>query len=172
MLEFARWLAQTKISLAIQTHLWVIPTVQSIHIVAIGIVMASVFMIDLRVLGWAGADETFRDTTRRFAPWLWGALVVLFATGVLMVLGEPVRELSSLSFWLKMCLIVIGVSLAVVFQRTLGRLDGGWERASISPVAAKCLATVTLLVWCGIVILGRLIAYDHVWGSWSLAPVT
>jgi len=34
------WLAQTSLSLAIQTHEWVVPTVQSIHIVAIGIVMA------------------------------------------------------------------------------------------------------------------------------------
>ena len=117
-LEFARWLAQTSISLTIQTHLWVIPTVQSIHIVAIGIVLSSVFMVDLRVFGWAWTDETLRQTTRRFAPWLWGALAVLLATGLLMVVGEPVRELLSLSFWLKMCLIGVGASLAIGFQLT------------------------------------------------------
>jgi hypothetical protein len=167
MLEFARWLAQTSISLTIQTHLWVIPTVQSIHIVAIGIVLSSVFMVDLRVFGWAWTDETLRQTTRRFAPWLWGALAVLLATGLLMVVGEPVRELLSLSFWLKMCLIGVGASLAIGFQLTLGRHDGDWEAASPQHWRARCLATVTLLVWCSIVILGRLIAYDYVWGSWS-----
>jgi hypothetical protein len=36
--------------------------------------------------------------------------------------------------------------------------------------SVKSLAIVTLLIWVGIVILGRLIAYDHVWGSWSVAP--
>ena len=31
------------------------------------------------------------------------------------------------------------------------------------------MAVVTFLIWLGIIILGRLIAYDHVWGSWSPA---
>jgi putative copper export protein len=172
MLEFAHWLAQTRISLAIQTNFWVIPTVQSIHIVAIGIVLSSVFMVDLRVFGWAGTDQTLGQTTRRFAPWLWGALGVLFVTGVLMVVGEPVRELLSLSFWLKMSLIIVGAALAVGFQLTLGRNERDWEESSASSRTTKILATVTFLVWCSVVVLGRLIAYDHVWGRWSLAPVT
>ena len=64
----------------IQTHEWIIPTVQSVHIVAIGIVLASVFMIDLRILGVAGRDQSLVDTTARFGPWLSGALGVLLVT--------------------------------------------------------------------------------------------
>jgi len=63
--EFAQWLSETRLSLAIQTHLWVIPTIQSIHIVCIGMVLAAVFMIDLRIFGWAGRDQTLLQTTRR-----------------------------------------------------------------------------------------------------------
>jgi hypothetical protein len=172
MLDFAHWLAQTRISLAIQTHFWVIPTVQSIHIVAIGIVLSSVFMMDLRVWGWAGTDQTLGQMTRRFAPWLWGALGVLLVTGVVMVVGEPVRELLSLSFWLKMSLILVGSALAAGFQLTLGRTEREWDESSVSSWKTRVLATVTFLVWCGVVVLGRLIAYDYVWGRWSLAPVT
>ena len=127
MLDFAQWLAQTGISLAIQTNLWVIPTIQSIHIVAIGVVLSSVFMLDLRVLGWAGTDQTLGETSRRFAPWLWGALGVLFVTGLVMVIGEPVRELLSLSFWLKMSMIVVGAVLVAGFQVTLARNARPWE---------------------------------------------
>jgi uncharacterized membrane protein SirB2 len=163
MHEFAQWLAQTQASLVVQTHLWIIPTIQSIHIVAIGIVVVSVFMVALRIFGWAGQDQTLRQTARRFAPWLWGALVVLLITGVLMVVGEPVRELMSLSFWLKMSLLAVGIALAVAFQIQL-------KRDLRETPATKSLAIVTLLVWCSIIILGRLIAYDHVWGSWSLNP--
>jgi uncharacterized membrane protein len=172
MLDFAHWLAQTRISLAIQTHFWVIPTVQSIHIVAIGIVMSSVFMMDLRVFGWVGTDQTLGQMTRRFAPWLWSALSVLFVTGGLMVVGEPVRELLSLSFWLKMSLILVGAAVVAGFQLTLKRKDGDWEKSFANRRTTKCLAMVTFLVWCCIVILGRLIAYDYVWGRWSLAPIT
>ena len=172
MLDFAHWLAQTRISIAIQTHFWVIPTVQSIHIVAIGIVMSSVLMMDLRVFGWAGTDQTVTQMTRRFAPWLWSALGVLFTTGMLMVVGEPVRELLSLSFWLKMSLIIVGAAFAAGFQMTLGRHEGDWEESFVSRRTTKCFAMATFLVWCSIVILGRLIAYDHVWGRWSLNPGT
>ena len=40
----------------------------------------------------------------RFGPWLTAALVVLLATGIVMIIGEPARELLTLSFWLKMIL--------------------------------------------------------------------
>src|SRR5215470_11778612 len=121
MLPFTDWLSRTSVSIAIQAHEWVIPTVQSIHIVAIGIVLASVFMIDLRVLGLAGRDQSLRETTGRFGPWLTGALCVLLATGVLMVIGEPARELLAFSFWLKMFLVALGSVIAAVFQWTLKR---------------------------------------------------
>jgi putative copper export protein len=170
MLEFARWLAETRVSLAIQTNLWVIPTIQSIHIAAIGIVLSSLFMMDLRLLGWGGADQTVRETARRFAPWLWGALAVLLTTGVLMIVGEPVRELLSLSFWLKMALILVGVAFVAVFQQALGRNERYWEETGANRWTTRCLAVATFLVWCSVVVLGRLIAYDYVWGSWSLAP--
>lgn len=166
MFEFTSWLSQTSLSLAIQTHEWIIPTVQSIHIVAIGVVLASVFMIDLRILGLAGRDQSLLETTNRFGPWLSGALCVLLATGILMVVGEPARELLAFSFWFKMCLVAIGTIVASVFQITLRRNQDRWEKSrSIKP-----LAILTFLMWVGIIILGRLIAYDHVWGSWSLSP--
>lgn len=171
MNDFAQWLAGTNLSLAIQANLWVIPTVQSIHIVCIGIVVASVFMIDLRIFGWASRDQTLSQTVRRFGPWLWAALVVLLVTGVLMVIGEPVRELMSLSFWLKMTLLAIGIVIATLFQIALRRNSPHWEQTVINRWTTKSLAVLTFLVWCSIIILGRLIAYDHVWGSWSLQPV-
>jgi uncharacterized protein DUF6644 len=164
------WLSQTPLSLAIQTHRWVVPTIQSIHIVAIGVVVASVFMIDLRVLGWAGRDQTLVETVDRFGPWLSWALGVLLVTGALMVIGEPARELLSFSFWLKMCLVAIGTLVAAAFQIALRRHEHRWEHSLVKRWTTKSLAVLTLLIWVCIIILGRLIAYDHVWGAWSLAP--
>jgi hypothetical protein len=148
---FAAWLSQTSLSLAIQTHEWVIPTIQSIHIAAIGIALVSAFMIAFHVLGWTGSDQTLADTRQRFGPWLAASLVVLLMTGALMVLGEPARELLAFSFWLKMVLIVAGTLLIALVSRR----------------GTKALGVLTLLVWVSIIFLGRLIAYDHIWGSWS-----
>ena len=153
--EFAEWLSHTSPSILIQTHnASVIPTIQSIHIIAIGVVLTSVLMIDLRILGWAGHDQTLRETTDRFGPWLSWALLVQLITGISMVVGEPVRALLSFSFWLKMSLVVVGALIQTLVNRR----------------SVKWLTIVTLLMWVGIVILGRLIAYDYVWGSWSLKP--
>ena len=153
--EFAEWLSHTSPSMLIQTHnAWVIPTIQSVHIIAIGVVLTSVLMIDLRILGWAGHDQTLRETTDRFGPWLSWALLVQLITGISMVVGEPVRALLSFSFWLKMSLVVVGALIQTLVNRR----------------SVKWLAIVTLLMWVGIVVLGRLIAYDYVWGSWSLKP--
>ncbi len=166
MHRFVDRLAQTSLSLAVQTNEWVIPTVQSIHIVAIGVALGSVFMVTLRILGWAGRDESLARMNQRFGPWLTWALVVLLATGIVMIIGEPARELLTLSFWLKMALLFIGTAVAVAFQRAVRRHQERWESAA-GAAGVRVLAVTTLLIWLAIVVLGRLIAYDRVWGSWS-----
>jgi hypothetical protein len=167
--QFALWLASTPPSVFIQEHnAWAIPAIQSVHIVGIALVMGSVLMIDLRILGLAWTDQTLRQTSSRFGPWLTGSLWLLLVTGLLMVVGEPVRELVTFSFWLKMALVAAGTVVAVAFQRALRR-DGRFENTAPSG-SMKTLAVVTFLVWICVIFLGRLIAYDHVWGSWSPAP--
>ena len=168
MKPFALWLSTTFPSVYIQEHnAWAIPLIQSIHIVGIAMVMGSALMIDLRILGWAGTDRTLRQTTGRFGPWLTGSLWVLLATGILMVIGEPVRELVTFSFWLKMALVAIGVLIAAIFQASLRRHDEPWEHSLVHRPSIKALAILTFLIWACIIVLGRLIAYDHVWGAWS-----
>jgi hypothetical protein len=164
--QFAEWLSKTSPSVFIQDHnSWVIPMIQSIHIVGIAVVMGSVFMIFLRIMGWAGTDQTLRQTTARFGPWLTGALWLLLVTGALMVIGEPVRELVTVSFWLKMLLVAISTVIASLFQRAVReREDSLLGRASV-----KSLAILSFLIWTCIIVLGRLIAYDHIWGKWSPA---
>lgn len=151
MKPFAEWLAQTAPSLAIQSHEWVIPTVQSIHILAICAFTSSALLIDLRVLGLVWKDQSLADTLSRFWPWLTGALVVLLLTGLLMIVGEPPRELLAISFWMKMTLVLA----AATVQATLRRRP------------ARPLAAAALLIIVGAIVLGRLIAYDYVWGPWS-----
>ena len=169
--QFAEWLSTTSPSVFIQNHnSWVIPAIQSIHIVGIGVVVGSVFMIDLRILGLAGMDQTLRQTTNRFGPWLTGALWLMLATGILMVIGEPVRELVTFSFWLKMFLVAVGAVIAAVFRNMSKKHEQRVGRQHSSPADPfKGLAILTFLIWVCIIVLGRLIAYDHVWGSWSPA---
>lgn len=173
MREFAQWLEESPLSVFIKSVVWIIPTVQTIHIVTVGVVFVSMLMIALRVLGLIRTDQAFGDVLKRFTPWLWGGLAVMTATGLILVLGEPVREFYSSSFWVKMLLLAVAVASGAYFLRAiapakLASLPGAGAPEFSLPV--KYAAGVTIALWLGVIFLGRAIAYDiEVWGDWSLA---
>lgn len=153
MHHFATWLGDTPLSLAIQQRTWLVALVQAIHILALSVVFSSMLLIALRSLGRFRADETPEQVWTRFAPWLWRGLAVLAITGLVLIVGEPVRQAGALSFWLKMGLLVLAVL--------------GIRRLRTQPSTA--LASLVILCWIAIVFLGRAIAYDlEVWGGWHL----
>jgi len=161
--ELAEWLQGTSFSVTIQSVSWVVPLLQSIHIVTIGVVFVSSFMIALRVLGRIRTDEPFAAVWGQFSPWLWGGLGVMAVTGGLLVVGEPVREATSLSFWMKMILLVVAVAGTALFGRSLAAA----ARVEF-PSGAKGAAVALLVLWIAIIFLGRAIAYDvEVWGPLS-----
>src|SRR5687767_10554424 len=127
MLGFAQWLEMTPMSVTIKSVEWIVPLVQSIHILTLAIVFVSLATIAMRVVGWMRMDQAFGVVVDRFAPWIRKGLVVLLLTGLILIVGEPIRQLMSLSFWLKMALLAIGVSTAIAFQRSLAPavLSGG-----------------------------------------------
>ena len=168
---FTDWIAATAPSVLIQhNEAWVIPTVQSIHIAGIGVVLACILMLTLRILGYAGMDQTLTQTLDRFGPWLKWALWVLLGTGILMIIGEPERELITFSFWAKMTLVVLGTGIAFGFQRLLKSRGPDFEKSLETRREVKVMAVATLVIWLTIVFLGRFIAYDHIWGP--LSPAT
>ena len=170
MSHFAEWLSTTALSVFLQVHnAWAIPVIQSIHIVGITIIMGSVFMVMLRILGWAGTDQTLMQTTRRFGPWFTGAMGLQLITGILMVIAEPMRELVNFSFWLKMLLVAAGVTLGATFLVKLPQHENEWEKTIINRRSIKSLAILAFVLWICVILLGRFIAYDHIWGAWSPA---
>jgi hypothetical protein len=167
--DFVSWLSMTPLSVFLQARPWTIMTLQSIHIMAIGVVLGSVFMITLRLWKTAGLDQTVVQTQRRFGPWLLGALITLVVTGSFLVIAEPRREFFAFSFWMKMTLLVVGVSIAGAFHMSLKKNAALWEETLAGHGFVKFLAAFTLVVWLCIIVLGRLIAYDYLWGPLSPA---
>jgi hypothetical protein len=157
------WLAATPLSAMIGGTHWVVPAVQTIHILAIAVVLSSVLMVELRVLGFAGRSQSMAQTLRRFLPWLSGGLVVLAATGALLVVGEPARSLVNAAFWTKMGLLAIALAATLGYQRAQWRGTQGPAAGAPAGVAARGIAVLVLLLWFAIAVAGRWIAYagDH-----------
>jgi hypothetical protein len=163
--SFATWLYATAPSVFLRSQeVWIIPTIQSIHIIGIATAIGSAFMIAMRVTGWLGTDQTLLQTQQRFGPWLAGALWLLLASGALLVLAEPPREVDTISFWLKMGLVALMAAIAFAYQRSVRRNDQQWEAAVVGKATIKWAALLTFVVWAAIIMLGRFIAYDQVWG--------
>ncbi len=166
MQSFANWLVDTAPSIALAKSSWVVPAMQTTHIVAIAILFASVLMVGLRVMGWAGRDETLGATVERFCPWFWGSLAILAMTGMILTVAEPPRQLLAISFWLKMSTLAIAIAIAVLFLRSIDRNAAYWEGAARP--RTKVFGIVTFCVWCLVVFLGRFIAFDEqIWGRFS-----
>jgi uncharacterized membrane protein len=164
----ANWLASTAFSQTVQTVSWIIPLLQSIHILMIGVVFVSALMIALRVLGQVRADQPFDLVWKRFAPWMWTAIAIMAVTGLTLVVGEPEREFTALSFWIKMSLLVIGITSTVVYGRAVRAAAPAGSAAEFS-LAARAGSVFIVVLWLAVIFLGRAIAYDkEVWGSLSL----
>lgn len=163
MRSFAEWLAGTPPSLMLAQSSWIVPTAQTIHIVAISILWSSVLMVGLRLMGWAARSQALSATVERFRPWFWYALSVLAVTGIILIVTEPPRELLAVSFWLKMSTLAVAIALSAAFLRSVDRNAASWE--TVAGLQPKVLGTITFSVWCLVVFLGRFIAYDEqIWG--------
>jgi len=168
MVELLIELSQSPLSLAMATSPWVVPTMQSIHIMAIAVVFISILVTALRVVGISWRGVSIRQTVDRFAPWAWTALALLVLTGLILIMAEPIRELMAISFWVKMALLVALIVISARFMRTVR------TNASLADTEAKgdpgmrrtAILTVAMLVV--IIFMGRFIAYDPlIWGSAS-----
>ena len=157
--QFCDWLSQTPISLLFQTVEWIIPAVQSVHILAIAIVMSSVVMVDLRLMGLVGHGQSISATTRRFIPWVWWSLVVLLISGMVLITAEPRRDLLNPVFQAKILLIVVAIVVTAIFQEVVRRNMEFWDMSPSRRAGALATAVVSLLIWTAIVGCGRWIAY-------------
>ena len=157
--SFCDWLANTPVSMVIQSVSWIIPMVQSVHIMAVTVVVGAVLAVDMKLLGVVGRGSPISAATRRFLPWLWVALVVLLLTGSILTAAEPRRELINNVFRLKMALILVVCTVTGAFQLAVSRNAAAWGDTPSNQWQARLLAIATLAIWIAIIMCGRWIAY-------------
>lgn len=153
------WIDQTPLSQAIQVTNWVVPAVQTVHILAIAVVASSALMIDLRLIGLFWADRPMKDVSSRFLPFVWWPLLILFATGAIMIISEPARSLKNPAFQLKMVLLVAALIVTGLIQFFRRRNTGFGDLSPGPHPVAVTVAVISLALWSAIIFAGRWIAY-------------
>ena len=156
--ELALWISDSGLTLWIVSNFWILPVIQVLHILAIAASFASVLMINARMLGIAGSGS-MAETANRYIRVLWWSLAALVLTGVLMIIAEPVRELINPIFWIKMVLVVFGVTVVIWFHKgVLRHVAAGRDIVA----GDKATGLFLVLLWCVIMLCGRWIAYAPV----------
>lgn len=156
---FCHRLAATPVSEAIQATEWVIPAVQTAHIVLVGALLSSVLMVNLRLLGVTAGSRPVAAVAARFLPVVWYCLPVLLATGATLIIAEPSRSLENPVFLLKMVLLMLAAVVTLGCQIPLRRDPRFWDRSSARRRLAAAVVCLSLPLWIAIVCAGRWIAY-------------
>ena len=157
--SFCTELSATALSQALQATEWIIPAVQTVHIVAVATVITSILLVDLRLLGVAGRHQPIAAVANRYLPTVWYVLPVLLLTGATLIIAEPSRSLQNPVFALKMGLLVLAAGVTLLCQLPLRKDSGYWEKTQPRRRIAVLIGLLSLPLWIAILFAGRWIAY-------------
>jgi len=157
--QFCDWLSRTDISVAFQSANWFVPLVQTVHIIAIAILLTTVYVIGFRLIGISRSVQPLARLAARSAPWIWTALSVLLVSGILLTVTEPARELLNWVFRIKMLLVLILAGALWIVQTRTRRDLTYWSESPARRRAARAVGVGFIIIGAGIVTAGRWIAY-------------
>jgi hypothetical protein len=168
LLPFCEWLASTPWSIALHESLYVYPLLESVHVLTLTLFVGLAVILDLRLLGLTMREVPVSDFSARVLPWTKLGFAVMLTSGLLLFYAIPVRNYQNIFFRLKvMMLILAGLNVWIFHSRVEKRVSE-WDRAAVTPLAARATAVVSLVLWACIVVAGRMIAYN--WFDCDIQP--
>lgn len=156
-MDLFTWLEETPLAITVGESLWVYPFLLSLHVTGLAILVGIFAMLDLRLLGSFGQIRI--GSLLPVIRFAWIGLAINALSGALLFTSQASYFVTSAPFLLKISMIVIGAALAVVIQRRLREArdesSGEWTISG----GTKAVAVLSLAMWLGAIIAGRLIAY-------------
>ena len=158
--DFAAWVDTHAWSTALHESLWVYPLVESTHVLTLMLFVGMLAMVDLRMLGVAFRDTPVSELTSRLLPWSVAGFVIMVGTGVLLFYAIPVRTAHSVWFRVKVVLLIAAAINAWWFHRRVSKDRERWDAQEKPPLGVRLAAAMSLGVWTGVIVAGRMIAYN------------
>ena len=78
---------------AVRESTWLFPTIESIHVLMLVLVVGSIMVVDLRLLNLTSRDRSVKELTDEVLPWTWVAFAGAAITGTLLFSS------SALKYW-------------------------------------------------------------------------
>lgn len=135
------------------------PLIESVHVLAICLVVGSIMAVDLRLLGFAWIKRPVSAVTRGILPLTWGAFTVAVASGFLMFISNATKYLGNGFFVAKLCLIAAAGVNMLVFHFISARDQPRWDNQARLPLTARLAGGISVLLWIAVVACGRWIGF-------------
>jgi len=168
LLAFCEWLAATSGSIALHESLYMYPLIESVHVLALCIFVGLATILDLRLLNKVLRNVPVSQVADRLLPWTITGFVVMVMTGSLLFYAIPIRTYQSVWFRGKVIMLILAGINVWIFHSGIYRRVSGWDMAGRTPAAARRAALASLLLWFGIIVAGRFIAYN--WFDCDIQP--
>ncbi|WMT72668.1 DUF6644 family protein [Bradyrhizobium sp. Ash2021] len=135
------------------------PFIESVHVVAICLVVGSILVVDLRLLGLASINRSVSRVTSAILPLTWSAFAIAVASGSLLFISNATKYLDNGYFVAKLFLIcVAGLNMAI-FHAISARDLPRWEHETRLPFSARLAGGLSILLWISVITCGRWIGF-------------
>lgn len=135
------------------------PALESLHVIAISLVVGTIAVVDLRLLGVAAHCRSVNRLIRELLPFTWGAFVVAVITGSLMFAAMSIDYVKNTAFLCKLGVLALAGLNMAVFHLGEHRRIAQWDLASTPPIADRAAGLLSLILWTLAVVLGRWIGF-------------
>ncbi len=159
LLEICARIEESALGIAIAESDWLFPTLETMHVLALTLVVGSIAMLDLRLLGVSSKKLGVMQLTEETLPWTWGAFLVAVVTGALLFTSAATRYYDNVPFRVKMVLLVLAGLNMAIFHLTTYRRVHHWNDSLPPPNLARLAGALSLVFWIGVVVFGRWIGF-------------
>ncbi len=157
--EFWPILEKTPFASAVRSSGLLFPWIESVHVLAVVLVMGTIGIVDLRLLGLPNREKAVRALTKEVLPYTWTAFAVAAVTGFLMFSSSATTYAADFPFQMKMVLMLLAGINMIVFHLLPYRTVHLWDVITHPPITAKIMAGTSLTLWIAIVCFGRWIGF-------------
>ena len=146
-------------AVAISTGSTLFPWIESVHVLAIVIVVGVVAVMDLALLGLGSHTASLRRLLREANGVTWSAFVVALVSGFLLFSSSATSYAANPAFQLKFVAMALAGANMALFHFASARSGQAWEALSRPPARAKIAGLISLSCWIVVVGAGRWIGF-------------
>jgi len=159
LLEACRLLDRSAIGTDIRESSLLFPVIEGIHVLALSLSVGLILITDLRLIGVVMRNRATSEIWSQFSPWMMSGFGVMFVTGAHLFWSHALSAYHSTAFRVKLLLLILSGLNAAVYHFTIYRKMDQWDTSEIPPIQARLAGWTSLILWAGVITMGRIMAY-------------